>query len=168
MTLAPTSEKLPPLCRQFNLPDAFDRIDLIDVRSVLDRASANFRSARDNYLRVHGDFYGRSRNHACTYSQKTHDQIQGQISSLYNELVMTQAVLYAFLELAFERIGQLECGGMHYRGVWRDSEEYPKGSVVSHQGGCWHANKLTSARPGTDPDGWTLMVRRGRDGKDAR
>jgi hypothetical protein len=160
--------KVEPLCKQFKLPDAFHRLEQIEARSVVDRASDSFRRARANYLKVHNEIHGTRRDYACTYSQKTHDQIQGQFRGLYTEVLAVQAIVYAFLEIAFERIEQLESCGLNYRGVWRDGEEFLKGSVVTHGGGCWHANQRTTARPGTDPEMWTLMVKRGRDGRDVR
>lgn len=51
-----------------------------------------------------------------------------------------------------------------YRGVWKDGE-YARGDMVTWGGSVWHANAVTSAKPGTSAD-WTMAVKRGSDGKD--
>mgnify|MGYP003477076738 CR=1 FL=1 len=51
-------------------------------------------------------------------------------------------------------------------GVHRPGEAYEKGDAVTHGGNYWVANVDTKASPGTSPD-WRLVVRRGKDGKDA-
>jgi hypothetical protein len=45
-------------------------------------------------------------------------------------------------------------------GVWRDDHGYDAGSLVSHGGGGWIAQRDTAAseRPGTSP-GWRLAVK---------
>jgi hypothetical protein len=45
-----------------------------------------------------------------------------------------------------------------YRGGWQAGLEYPAGSLVS-RGGVWHAERITTSRPGDD-DSWTLCLRR--------
>ncbi len=53
-----------------------------------------------------------------------------------------------------------------YRGVFRE-QEYEEGDTVTSGGSNWHANRVTRSRPGAD-DSWTLMTKRGSDGKDGR
>ncbi len=53
-----------------------------------------------------------------------------------------------------------------YRGVFRE-QEYEEGDTVTSGGSNWHANRITRSRPGID-DSWTLMTKRGSDGKDGR
>lgn len=53
-----------------------------------------------------------------------------------------------------------------YRGVWTEGEQYERGSIVTHGGSAWHADAKTSLKP-PSPD-WTLMVKKGRDGRDAQ
>lgn len=49
--------------------------------------------------------------------------------------------------------------GIAYCGVWRGSEEYRRGSVVTDRGTLWHCDADgTKDRPGTS-DAWTLMVK---------
>jgi hypothetical protein len=49
---------------------------------------------------------------------------------------------------------------VHDAGVWRDGHGYDAGSLVSHGGGGWIAQRDTTAgeRPGTSP-GWRLAVK---------
>ncbi|TSD88068.1 portal protein [Mycobacterium sp. KBS0706] len=54
--------------------------------------------------------------------------------------------------------------GITYRGVWKAGDFYAAGHVVTHEGSGWHANSETKSRPGQDRS-WTLMVKRGRDGR---
>ena len=50
--------------------------------------------------------------------------------------------------------------------VHRSGQSYEAGDVVTHSGSYWVARAGTSATPGASPD-WRLVVKRGRDGKDA-
>lgn len=51
-------------------------------------------------------------------------------------------------------------------GVYRAGQAYEKGDIVSYGGSSWIAQRDTQSKPETD-DSWRLMVKRGRDGKDA-
>ncbi len=55
-----------------------------------------------------------------------------------------------------------------YRGVHVDGEEYQLGDFVTAQGSVWHCNRTTKTRPEGGSANWTLAVKRGADGKDAR
>jgi hypothetical protein len=51
---------------------------------------------------------------------------------------------------------------VNYRGVYRDGETYPAGSLATHAGSMWYANSRTTERPGNGPStGWTLAVKSG-------
>jgi len=54
-----------------------------------------------------------------------------------------------------------------YFGVWSAGNEYRSGSMATHGGSVWHANKTTRSKPG-ESDHWTLAVKHGRDSKDSR
>lgn len=54
-----------------------------------------------------------------------------------------------------------------YRQVFKEGENYTRGDVVTWGGAAWHCEKDTAEKPGTG-DGWSLMVKKGRDGKDAK
>ena len=54
-----------------------------------------------------------------------------------------------------------------YQGVHEEGREYVRGQMVTSKGSIWHCNRPTRQRPGDCGD-WTLAVKAGRDGKDAR
>jgi hypothetical protein len=51
-------------------------------------------------------------------------------------------------------------------GIHKTGEQYDKGDAVTRGGSYWVANVNTKATPGESTD-WRLVVKRGRDGKDA-
>ncbi|EIC82156.1 hypothetical protein [Serratia sp. M24T3] len=54
-----------------------------------------------------------------------------------------------------------------YRGVFKHGEGYQPGDSVTWGGSLWHCDIDTSDKPGElGSKGWTLAVKRGRDGKD--
>jgi hypothetical protein len=55
-----------------------------------------------------------------------------------------------------------------YRGVFKVGEEYEAGDMCTWGGSCWVAGKATTAKPDSSDSGWTLAVKRGRDGKDGK
>jgi integrin beta 3 len=55
-----------------------------------------------------------------------------------------------------------------YRGIYREGEAYLPGHTATHAGSLWHCNESTSDKPGEGNKAWTLIVKRGRDGKDLR
>lgn len=58
--------------------------------------------------------------------------------------------------------------GLTYCGVYVDGRTYEKGDGVTWAGSLWHCNETTLTKPGDGAAAWTLMVKRGRDGKDLR
>jgi hypothetical protein len=54
------------------------------------------------------------------------------------------------------------------QGVFVDGKSYVQGDVVTWGGSQWHCNEATSNKPGEGSKDWTLVVKRGRDGKDGR
>lgn len=58
--------------------------------------------------------------------------------------------------------------GLRFAGVYVDGKTYDLGDLVTWGGSSWHCNEATTTRPGEGAHAWTLMVKRGRDGKDAR
>ena len=160
-------DRMPRLSAAFALPEIGEMLGRVDLPTLLKRSALMHRAARTGYLEDHAKRYGDSRDHAVAYSQKTHDQIQGQFADLFDQLLVQQAILYGYLEAAFARIDQLESGskGLSYAGVWSPGE-YQKGQFVTHSGALWHCNRTTHHKPG-DGNDFTLAVKRGRDGKDA-
>lgn len=53
-----------------------------------------------------------------------------------------------------------------YRNVFKQGESYQRGDIVTWGGSAWHCEKDTTEKP--DSADWSQMVKRGRDGKDAK
>lgn len=75
------------------------------------------------------------------------------------------------IELSFksgenEHIAQLKWPTAIYRGVYKEDTEYERGDEVTWGGSQWHCDQPTKDKPGTE--NWTLAVKKGRDGKDAK
>lgn len=52
-------------------------------------------------------------------------------------------------------------------GTYQYGRTYDAGDVVSWAGSAWQAKEITALRPDDGSKVWTLVVKRGRDGKDA-
>ncbi len=69
------------------------------------------------------------------------------------------------------RVAAVEERGLKYLGTYqRASDGYKRGSVVTFAGSAWVALKDVpgDTAPGVDPACWQLMVKAGKDGRDAR
>jgi hypothetical protein len=78
------------------------------------------------------------------------------------------AMCFERIERLEKRIAELEARPtVKYLGVYQQDKAYGSGSMVTASGGIWYANRATCDRPGSS-DAWTLAVKRGADGKDAR
>ena len=53
-----------------------------------------------------------------------------------------------------------------YCGIYKQGEEYQPGDLVTWGGCLWHCDKATTGKP--DGGDFTLAVKKGRDGKDAK
>jgi hypothetical protein len=53
-----------------------------------------------------------------------------------------------------------------HRGIYRRGVAYEQGDTVTWNGSCWHANQATDEEPGGEAKDWSLVTRKGRDGKD--
>lgn len=57
--------------------------------------------------------------------------------------------------------------GISFEGVYQEGQSYEKGNLVTWGGSSWHCNEpTTTSKPGDGSKDWTLMVKRGRDGRD--
>lgn len=69
------------------------------------------------------------------------------------------------------RVEVLEASALNladaYQGSHMSGKTYARGEIVSFSGGIWLALTETAKRPGSDDSGWRLIVKAGRDGKDA-
>jgi hypothetical protein len=66
-----------------------------------------------------------------------------------------------------ERIKQIEGQptALAYQGVFVHGKTYQRGQFATSGGSLWHANKITTAKPGDGSGDWTLAVKKGSDGK---
>jgi hypothetical protein len=64
------------------------------------------------------------------------------------------------------RHGKDGTAGLVYRGVFLAGDAYAPGDLVTWAGSAWHCKAATTSKPGEAAADWTLMVKRGRDGKD--
>lgn len=53
-----------------------------------------------------------------------------------------------------------------YCGIFKEGDRYVPGDLVTWGGCLWHCDKETTEKPGATD--WTLAVKKGRDGKDAK
>jgi hypothetical protein len=67
-----------------------------------------------------------------------------------------------------KRLAALEAHPFKYLGAWESSKAYGKNTLVTLDGCIWIAREDTVQRPGDGSNSWTLAVKKGRDGKDAR
>ncbi len=66
------------------------------------------------------------------------------------------------------RLAAIEATGLKYAGTWQRAGDYQRGAVVTDQGSAWVALKASAGeRPGDVPAAWQLLVKAGRDGRDA-
>lgn len=63
--------------------------------------------------------------------------------------------------------GQDGTPGLSFEGVYQDGKNYELGHLVTWAGSSWHCNEPTTSKPGDGSKAWTLMVKRGRDGRDS-
>jgi hypothetical protein len=54
------------------------------------------------------------------------------------------------------------------KGVFAEGSTYVPGDLVTWGGSQWHCDSETTTKPGDGSKAWTLVVKRGRDGKDGR
>ncbi len=56
----------------------------------------------------------------------------------------------------------------HYEGIYQAGRDYGLGDIVTDGGSAWICVAPTQSRPNENASAWRLMVKRGRDGRDAR
>ncbi|MFZ3081417.1 carbohydrate-binding family V/XII protein [Rhodoferax ferrireducens] len=76
-------------------------------------------------------------------------------------------VLLAGIKKLSGRMAELEKAPLVYEGPHEAGKVYDKGQFTTHNGSLWHCNYKTASRPGDGP-AWTLAVKRGADGRDAK
>lgn len=66
-----------------------------------------------------------------------------------------------------ERSCEFQLATPEYVGVFKEAQTYEPGDMVSWAGSTWHCDEPKGLKPGSPDSGWTLAVKKGRDGKDA-
>jgi hypothetical protein len=76
---------------------------------------------------------------------------------------------FEHIERLEKRIAELEARPVpKYVGAFKQGQVCKPGHFVTHQGSIWHCNFPTMQPPGKIQGEYTLAVKRGSDGKDAR
>jgi hypothetical protein len=83
------------------------------------------------------------------------------------ETIGERTVKYSFRDANEEVSACLTPPSIIYRGVWEEKAEYEPGDVTTWAGAAWHCDEAKGLKPGDADSGWRMMVKRGRDGKDA-
>ena len=91
------------------------------------------------------------------------------------EATIVDGMLTAIAELLRQVNGRLdalerdvnEVRAFRYCGVWSEHQQYNANDFATHNGSVWHCRESTRQRPG-DGNVWSLAVKRGKDGRDAR
>ena len=80
---------------------------------------------------------------------------------------MVAAEIAVHIRELYQRIEELERRPfLNEAGTWEAGKAYGTGMVVTDHGSAWVCKAPTCQRPG-ESDAWRLLVKRGRDGKDA-
>lgn len=67
-----------------------------------------------------------------------------------------------------KELGRLTFPVQINRGVYQEGRKYCSGDVVSWGGGQWYCSEDTVSKPVEGAKSWTVVVKRGRDGKDGK
>ncbi|WP_338722378.1 hypothetical protein [Devosia sp. XK-2] len=78
-------------------------------------------------------------------------------------------VAFRSVEALQAKVIEIEAAGIKFAGVWQRAQSYERGAIVTSAGSAWVALKEVpeGTVPGQSPEHWQLMVKAGRDGKDA-
>lgn len=109
-----------------------------------------------------------------SYTKDTHDALvscirfaladQKRTDAILQMLGMARAERFAGIE---RRLAELERSPLRYDGPHETGKSYTRGTFVTARGSLWHCDTDTAERPG-ESDAWTLAVKRGQDGRNAR
>lgn len=97
------------------------------------------------------------------------DAVLGTIKGVNDSLSTRAAALEARIEVLERGLTDIRRQPtLEYTGTWQEGTTYERGQMVTHQGSVWYCKRPAATRPNEDPERWQLMVKRGRDGRDAR
>jgi len=97
----------------------------------------------------------------------------GLLAGLFRGLGVVSAEVLPHVAALEKRVAELEGRieqqkALPWRGVWKSSETYEPGQLVTFRGSMWHCNRtVTGDEPGADLTAFTLCVKKGRDGRHA-
>ena len=96
--------------------------------------------------------------------------MMGSVVDLLIKVATAQKVRIEALE-AQVKVLEARPAAVDYKGVFDSTTVYQPGNAVTCAGSIWIAKNVTMLRPDEQGDGardWTLAVKRGRDGRDAK
>lgn len=144
--------------------DGKDGAGIADL--VIDRDGALVASFTDGRLKNLGVVVGKD-GHDGADGRDGNDGVPFGVEDLAMELLEDGRTIRMAFEKADKRYAfDIPIPAMIYRGVYRDGQPYSEGDTVTWAGSLWHANKATAGKP--DDGDWTLCVKKGSNGKDAR
>lgn len=79
-----------------------------------------------------------------------------------------RTVLFKFQRGAQMKTFPIALPFLRYQGVYSEGKQYTPGDVVTWAGSTWTAHEQTTTKPGDGSKAWTLIVKRGRDGRDGK
>lgn len=137
-----------------------------ELKAAADASTQAVYVERDELLATYSNA-----DRVCSYSQQTHDMFLALHVLGRMEMNERYLQLLSVCEELAERLVTMESrspAAKLYAGVWKQGQAAEAGRLYTHGGSVWHCDKDTTGAPGEDLQAWTLAVKRGRDGKDAR
>jgi hypothetical protein len=84
------------------------------------------------------------------------------------ELDADRTMVLSFADGTLKKSWPIRLPFMRQEGVYIDGKSYSVGDVVTWGGSQWHCNEDTTTKPGDGSKAWTLIVKRGKDGRDGK
>lgn len=98
------------------------------------------------------------------YTEDVHDAVFLLLKAAFRDIAALSIQVQQRASIG--AIRRKQAGHLEYKGVFKSGQTYQRGDFTTYGGNLWHCNTQTAdAPPG---EAWTLAVRRGQDGKDAR
>jgi len=107
--------------------------------------------------------FHRSFNSDKPITEKQFGQFIAGLSAVYKQQF---ARLDSEIESLAARLQEFEEKGLRYVGTHKDGTVYRVGDFCTWDGSLWHCRAAGQrGRPGSDPAGWQLAVKRGQDAR---
>jgi hypothetical protein len=105
---------------------------------------------------------------AVVYTRAQHKAIRHMFKMTLGIMHIGAAMLRDEVDELRKKVAALESEPrLHEAGIWAPSTEYREGGVVTHSGCAWVAKQANPPGKPGESEGWRMLVKRGRDGKDA-